>query len=300
MPARPIVGAVSPDPAATEPLTFARRLARDTGAPIHAVAGYDITQWDLSATNSAHVDALRERALASLDAARAALADCDVTTHLHPCRTVAPALHAAAAELDAGVIVAGGSRRGALGRLVLGTTAESLVHGARCPVAVVPRGYIGEAPIERIGVELLDTPEGHDALRAATALARRRGCAGRRLHARRTVEWTRAGGPVVTPSHPTTEQARTALTAAAEAAAVPISIQVVHAPTLADGAIDTLTRGLDLLVCGSRGYGHVRGALLGGVSRHLIRAAACAVLVIPRDTEPAFAALLARAHVAAV
>jgi nucleotide-binding universal stress UspA family protein len=38
---------------------------------------------------------------------------------------------------------------------------------------------------------------------------------------------------------------------------------------------------LDLLVCGSRGYGPVRTLLLGGTSHALVRKAACPVLVIP-------------------
>ena len=39
---------------------------------------------------------------------------------------------------------------------------------------------------------------------------------------------------------------------------------------------------LDLLVAGSRGYGPVRAVLLGGVSRALVRDAACPVVVSPR------------------
>ena len=41
-------------------------------------------------------------------------------------------------------------------------------------------------------------------------------------------------------------------------------------------------RECDLLVCGSRGYGPVRRVLLGGVSRRLMRRAACPVVVVPR------------------
>jgi nucleotide-binding universal stress UspA family protein len=44
-------------------------------------------------------------------------------------------------------------------------------------------------------------------------------------------------------------------------------------------------REVDLLVCGSRGYGPVRRVLLGGVSSRLIRRAACPVVVVPRCAE---------------
>lgn len=43
------------------------------------------------------------------------------------------------------------------------------------------------------------------------------------------------------------------------------------------------SRELDLLVVGSRGYGPVRHALLGGVSSDVMRKASCPVLVVPRS-----------------
>jgi nucleotide-binding universal stress UspA family protein len=44
-------------------------------------------------------------------------------------------------------------------------------------------------------------------------------------------------------------------------------------------------RGVDLLVCGSRGYGPVRRVLLGTVSAALVRQASIPVLVMPRGGE---------------
>jgi nucleotide-binding universal stress UspA family protein len=41
-------------------------------------------------------------------------------------------------------------------------------------------------------------------------------------------------------------------------------------------------RGVDLLVCGSRGYGPVRRVLLGTVSSALVRQAPVPTLVVPR------------------
>lgn len=43
------------------------------------------------------------------------------------------------------------------------------------------------------------------------------------------------------------------------------------------------SRELDLLVVGSRGYGPLRHALLGGVSGELINTASCPILVVPRS-----------------
>ena len=46
-----------------------------------------------------------------------------------------------------------------------------------------------------------------------------------------------------------------------------------------------LSEHLDLLVCGSRGYGPVRAVLLGAVSRRIVTEARCPVAVVPRGRE---------------
>lgn len=49
------------------------------------------------------------------------------------------------------------------------------------------------------------------------------------------------------------------------------------------GALLRVSAHVNLLVCGSRGYGPLRTVLLGGVSRRLVDGARCPVLVLPRD-----------------
>jgi nucleotide-binding universal stress UspA family protein len=46
-------------------------------------------------------------------------------------------------------------------------------------------------------------------------------------------------------------------------------------------ALAAASADLDLLVCGSRGYGPMRTLLVGGTSHALVRKAACPVLVVP-------------------
>ena len=56
---------------------------------------------------------------------------------------------------------------------------------------------------------------------------------------------------------------------------------------------------LDLLVCGSRGYGPVRAVLLGGVSRRLTAEAHCPVIVLARGVTSSLEALMAESPGAA-
>jgi hypothetical protein len=57
---------------------------------------------------------------------------------------------------------------------------------------------------------------------------------------------------------------------------------------------------LDLLICGSRGYGPVRAVLLGGVSRRLTAEAHCPVIVLPRGVQASLEALMEAPPAAAV
>jgi nucleotide-binding universal stress UspA family protein len=90
-------------------------------------------------------------------------------------RSAAGALDQAARERDAGLLVVGSTRRGPAGRLLPGSTAERLLHGAPCPLAVTPREWTRGDDVETIGVAYLDTEDGHEALRGAHALAGRAG-----------------------------------------------------------------------------------------------------------------------------
>jgi nucleotide-binding universal stress UspA family protein len=52
------------------------------------------------------------------------------------------------------------------------------------------------------------------------------------------------------------------------------------------------SQSVDLLVCGSRGYGPSRAVLLGGVSRRLTAEAHCPVIVLVREAERGLEALI--------
>jgi nucleotide-binding universal stress UspA family protein len=190
------------------------------------------------------------------------------------------------------MIVLGSSPRGARRRISPGSTGERLLHGATCPVAVAPRGMReepGDRPIQRIGVAFVDTEEAREALRVAAELAERIG-AGLRLY---TVVAPRAEifAPVV--GRDAEEAFLATLRESAQAALDEALASMADVPAsgelLEGDAVDELAalddRDIDLLVCGSRGYGPVRRVLLGGVSSRLIRRAACPLVVVPRCEE---------------
>ncbi len=84
--------------------------------------------------------------------------------------------------------------------------------------------------------------------------------------------------------HSLREEAQAELDRAIEDLDVPATGDVVYG-----GVGDELVRlshDVDLMVCGSRGWGTVRRVLLGSTSDRLVRHAACPVAVAPRPETP--------------
>ena len=187
------------------------------------------------------------------------------------------------AEADgADAIVLGSPHRGAVGRALIGSVAEGVLHGAPCAAVVAPRGYAGNGhgPFATIAVAYDGTPEAKAALARARALAEQSHAALRVL--------TVVAPPVAlpgaagyTPVNPPDPEKVIAEGVSAAGAAVPVDGRRLDGPparALADAGED----GVDLLVAGSRGYGPMTRLLLGSVSSRLVAIAPCPVLVVPR------------------
>jgi nucleotide-binding universal stress UspA family protein len=249
-------------------LALADRLAGVIGSPLALVHAYPFQtlislpsppEWAVRMRDEA-VDAL-ERTAQPLRERRT------VTVHVKANPAQVRALHEAAEELHASVVVAGSSHRGRAGRVVPGGVGERLLHAAPCVVAIAPRGY--EAPpegVRRIGVAYNDGPEGAAAMALAGRLAELAGA--------RVSIYTVAGG----------DAAEAAVVLERAALAVPparlAGTTILHgdpAPELARAS-----ESLDLLIAGSRGYGPVRSLVVGGVSAELAHSARCPLLIVPR------------------
>lgn len=214
--------------------------------------------------------------------------------------SAARALHEAAEEFGAGLVVLGSTDRGGIGRVLPGSTGERLMHGAPCPIAVIPHSWKRGGGLKTIGVAYVDTPEGRRALEDAIALARRAGAKLRVLYAAkpRGLSGTFGGGNPTTPATTYEELASAvrvdAERAVEEATAGQTGVEVEPDVSVGDPAdfLIAVSENLDLLVCGSRGYGPARAVLLGGVSRRVATEAHCPVIVLARGAETGLEALI--------
>jgi nucleotide-binding universal stress UspA family protein len=220
--------------------------------------------------------------------------------------SAARALHEAAEERDAGLLVVGSTNRGAVGRVLVGSTAERLMHGAPCPIAIVPHGWQAGAGLNTLGVAFVESEEGHEALRGAYALARRAGAKLRVLTAvkpgvRATYGEQTAGGDVTRGKGEVAVEGEMRVRAEHEVreaiAALGDDVEVESDTFVEDPAevLIGVSQNLDLLICGSRGYGPRRAVLLGGVSRRLAAEAHCPVIVLPRGVASSLEALIGEA-----
>lgn len=230
----------------------------------------------------------RDEAMRRLDDAAARLGGrAGVRTLAVAATSAASGLHAVAEEEDADLVVVGSSHRGALGRIVLGSTTSQVLTAPPCAVAVAPAGLrdAERSDLRRITVAFDGGREARRAAEVAASIARaHRG----RLRLLTVVEpaatalgWS---GPYVYP-----EYREDALQIAREQlddvtgelpGDLPVDGEIVEGRA-ADELI-LASSASDLLVLGSRGYGPVRRVLLGGVSARVAGAAGCPVLVVPR------------------
>jgi nucleotide-binding universal stress UspA family protein len=286
----PIVVAHHPTREERAPAEFAVAVAGHTGAAAIAVSFVEIVTVDGRLANPPEMFAADE----SLARLREEL---DVETRVLVDASPAHAIHRFAEQVGAELIVVGPTRRGPVGRVVPGSTAEQLVHGAPCPVAMVPEDWSAHA-LESVAVGFVDTPEGRAALHAAGQIAHGAGAALRVIMAVPGTTGVQALNLHSVPRDPTQSdlerdhtQAETAL-GAALARFAPAGVPELHVDDPARVLL-RVSEHVDLLICGSRGYGSLLGVALGSVSRHVIDHARCPVLVVPRGVEQPLVGLLA-------
>lgn len=203
--------------------------------------------------------------------------------------SAAHGLHDLAEEVGAATIVVGSHSKGPEERLFAGSTADRLLSGSGCPVAVAPSGMGNRRPGEltRIGVAYIETSEAAAGLDVAARVAQR-------VSATLRLYTVVPGEAEVMPLLIGQDAERAFSAAAREAYQAALDRALAGLPTgmeatsqlLTGDVVDVLAElgrdDIDVLFCGSRGYGPVRRVLLGGVSSRLVRRARSPVIVVPR------------------
>jgi nucleotide-binding universal stress UspA family protein len=203
-----------------------------------------------------------------------------------PGASPARALRELAEEFGHDLIVVGSTHRGAIGRVFAGSTADGLLHGGPCPIAVAPRGYhLRPRGLRRIGVAYDGSEASQAGLDTARTLATQRDAELTVLRAFNHVPVLAAGdvgyGTVIDDPD-LRAAARADLDEVVDrlgAAGVSVAGELLEgAPGL---VLAERCKDLDLLVAGSRGHGRIGRVFLGSVSHYLMSHAAAPVVVVP-------------------
>jgi nucleotide-binding universal stress UspA family protein len=305
---KPILVGYEPQTLDRAPVRFAVAAARFTGTRlIVACVVHGVEALERLGAGSVD-EALADRVGPALDDLLGDLGAEGVTVETRELRALsaARALHDAAEAEDAGLLVVGSARDGLLGRVLPGSTVERLMHGAPCAIAIAPQGWQPRGGLRTIGVAYVDSEEAREALRGAYALARRTRATLRVLTVVKThlgmyaeTEATIGVRPAKSIDEVEGEHRVRAERALQAAVAeldgdVPIEAEAFVDDDPAEPLIQA-SQHLDLLVCGSRGYGPVRAVLLGGVTRRVTREARCPVIVLPRGVRASLQALIEEA-----
>jgi nucleotide-binding universal stress UspA family protein len=170
-----------------------------------------------------------------------------------------------------------------------GSTAERLLHGSPCPVAVAPEGYAqraGDTP-GIIGCGVDGSVSAQHALETAQRIAAATGARLRAIRVFRPLAYDappQKGVPMGGISY--NDHLRDRASAEFDEALAKLEGEPRAEAFFSVGSpakeLIAASEQLDLLVLGSRGYGPLHSVLVGGVAGRVVRDAACPVMVLPR------------------
>lgn len=279
-------------------LALGRLLARIADAELLVACAYPDDPLGESAAAVEVARELREEAEGRLERAGAWLAGAAgasppaVTLRAVAGASPAHVLHDLAEQLHADAIVVGATHHGRALRLLAGSTPDAVLDHAPCAVAVAPDGFRdahASAP-RQVAVAFDGSPEARHALAAAAAYAR---AAGARLRVVTAVNSAAAGiypPPAldVVAYEELGEIARREARERLDEAISALGPGVVAEGAVLDGDVVASlvedSHADDLLFTGSRAQGPFRRVLVGSISTHLLREAACPVVVVPRGS----------------
>ena len=252
--------------AADGELTLAHVLPGDAHANRGASAAYEAPE--------------AERAEALLETTRE---ETGVEAHLRwrGSSSVGRGLHELCELIGADLVAVGSSRRGLLGRVLIGDDTSAALNSAACSIAIAPTNYSQQpGAMCEIGVGYDGSPESEHALSVARMLA---GASGAKLSALEAVSLPSDAflGPGTVDNTPRRLLADARGRIAALGDVEPRAAYGQPAEELA-----LYSASLDLLIVGSRGYGPVGRLIHGSTSQQLAHSARCPLLVLTRTARP--------------
>ncbi|SEQ69560.1 universal stress protein [Microlunatus flavus] len=215
----------------------------------------------------------------------------DVTYRVVPGRSIAHALVGAVEETDASVLVLGSSADGQVGRVVVGSTADKLLHASPVPLAISPREFRSTAAdgVTKVTAAFSDSESSVRVVGRVATLAGRFGVP------LRVASFGVRGATMYPPVTGITaedsvlsswsEQARAAQERLVRDGVVPGSAELVIATgaTWGDTMASVPWEPGEVLALGSSSMGPVARVFLGSRATKLIRHAPVPVIVLPHE-----------------
>lgn len=277
-------------------LALGRLLAGIAGAELVVACAYPDDPLGESAAALEIAQGMRTDAEAKLARAREWLGSDADAASLRAIAGASPAhvLHELAESSGALAIVVGATHHGRALRLLAGSTPDAVLNHAPCPVAVAPAGYRdavhGAGAVQQLAVAYDGSPEAQHALEVAASFARG---AGARLRVVTAVNSAAAGiyppPPLDVASYQelaqiARDEARARIDEALAALAPDVAAEGVVLDGDVVGSLVEDAQADDVLFTGSGAKGPFRRVLVGSISAHLLREAACPVVVVPRGS----------------
>ena len=227
--------------------------------------------------SAAYEASSRERALELLEAARE---ESGVQANLRwrGSPSVGRGLHELCEVIGADLLVVGSSRRGLLGRVLIGDDTRAALNGAPCAMAIAPANYSRQpVAMREIGVAYNGSPESEHAIAVARELAAECGAKLSAFEAVSLPSYAFLGGPMPVDGAP-----ESLVDDARERIAALGGVEPHAAYGLPVEELALYGASLDLLVVASRGYGPIGRLIHGSTSQELARSARCPLLVLTR------------------
>jgi nucleotide-binding universal stress UspA family protein len=219
----------------------------------------------------------RERASELLERTRA---ETGVQAHLRwrGSPSVGRGLHELCEVIGADLLVVGSSRRGLLGRVLIGDDTRAALNGAPCAIAIAPAGYSHQpVAMREIGVGYDGSPESEHAVAVARKVAAQCGAKLSAFEAVSLPTYAFLGGPA-----PIDDAFEDLVDDARKRIEALDGVEPHAAYGLPAEELGVYSASLDLLVVGSRGYGPMGRLIHGSTSQQLAHTARCPLLVLTR------------------